>query len=930
MKLERLYFLIFLFSISSISVFAQVENIKAFEGLFTGQWNNTTFSSFGPASFDISVDEGASTIQIIMDLDGNVFGGSDPAPVTMNGTFSAADFTATGTSAELGTIQFNGDAAGNVTGSFTNVPGGYVDWMDFNGTYNHLAFNNNYTIYFIGGGGAVGAVGTILTNKQNAVNTPTNLGANSPSGTQVNLNWTDNSANESGFRIDRKEGSGNYSEIGTVGANITNYADNSVTSSTAYTYRIAAYNASTESEYSNTDDVTVGPATVNAPTNLTAQSNNPGEVDLVWTDNSDNEDGFKVERSPVSNSAMYNQAQLTWTEIIDLPAETESFTDTTPEEGGNYSYRVKAYNSATESDYSNEAAVIVMVTPITAPTNLSAVSNQPGEVELNWVDNADNEDGYKVERSENTSAQSVMNTLYTWVEIASLPSGSTYYLDATPTEGTSYSFRIKAFNSLTESEYSNIDSATVMPTPVADPTTLTAVSNEPVKITLGWNDNSDNEDGFKVERKSGSSNWSQIALLQQNVTAYEDSDVSGGGTYTYRVYAFNALSQSDYSNEASATAMVSSVAIPTNLIATSNILGSVDLSWTDNSDNEENFIIERKTDQTDWTEIILLTQNSIAYTDIEVEQGTFYSYRIKAVNAVSQSGYSNIATVTVGILPILPPDNLMVVSNSPGTADLAWTDNSDNETNFRVERKLDGENWTEITILGENISAYFDSGLMQGTVYYYRVQALNDYTTSDYSTEGMVVIDIASIDAPSFLTATEGTDLVDLGWTDNADNEDEFILERKSSLANFTIIASLPANAIDYQDSDVEFGETYTYRVKGKNEFTESEYSNEAIVTIVTSIDIAGEIPDKFQIHQNYPNPFNPSTKINFDVKEESNVKLVVFNIFGQVIATLVDEVMDQGAYRVEFDATNLPTGVYLYRIEMGNYHQTMKMILTK
>ncbi|MCK5086513.1 MAG: T9SS type A sorting domain-containing protein, partial [Melioribacteraceae bacterium] len=80
----------------------------------------------------------------------------------------------------------------------------------------------------------------------------------------------------------------------------------------------------------------------------------------------------------------------------------------------------------------------------------------------------------------------------------------------------------------------------------------------------------------------------------------------------------------------------------------------------------------------------------------------------------------------------------------------------------------------------------------------------------------------------------------------------------------------------------------------------------------------------------NYPNPFNPSTKINFDVKEESNVKLVVFNIFGQVIATLVDEVMDQGAYRVEFDATNLPTGVYLYRIEMGNYHQTMKMILTK
>ncbi|MCK5088191.1 MAG: T9SS type A sorting domain-containing protein [Melioribacteraceae bacterium] len=100
---------------------------------------------------------------------------------------------------------------------------------------------------------------------------------------------------------------------------------------------------------------------------------------------------------------------------------------------------------------------------------------------------------------------------------------------------------------------------------------------------------------------------------------------------------------------------------------------------------------------------------------------------------------------------------------------------------------------------------------------------------------------------------------------------------------------------------------------------------------VVNSIrEIGSEIPNKYDLGQNYPNPFNPTTIINFSIPESGLVTLKVFNVLGQEVVTLVNEVKSAGTYEVDFDASQLTTGMYVYTISSGNYSATKKMMLVK
>jgi len=94
--------------------------------------------------------------------------------------------------------------------------------------------------------------------------------------------------------------------------------------------------------------------------------------------------------------------------------------------------------------------------------------------------------------------------------------------------------------------------------------------------------------------------------------------------------------------------------------------------------------------------------------------------------------------------------------------------------------------------------------------------------------------------------------------------------------------------------------------------------------------EIGSEIPNKYDLNQNYPNPFNPTTIISFSIPESGLVTLKVFNLLGQEVATLVNEVKSAGTYEVDFDASQLTTGMYVYTISSGNYSATKKMMLVK
>jgi len=90
------------------------------------------------------------------------------------------------------------------------------------------------------------------------------------------------------------------------------------------------------------------------------------------------------------------------------------------------------------------------------------------------------------------------------------------------------------------------------------------------------------------------------------------------------------------------------------------------------------------------------------------------------------------------------------------------------------------------------------------------------------------------------------------------------------------------------------------------------------------------EIPANLQLHQNYPNPFNPSTVIGYQLPVSSHVLLEVFDITGRRIAILVDESQQTGHHHATFDASNLASGVYLYRLTAGEVVQTRQMVLVK
>ena len=84
-------------------------------------------------------------------------------------------------------------------------------------------------------------------------------------------------------------------------------------------------------------------------------------------------------------------------------------------------------------------------------------------------------------------------------------------------------------------------------------------------------------------------------------------------------------------------------------------------------------------------------------------------------------------------------------------------------------------------------------------------------------------------------------------------------------------------------------------------------------------------MPDNFALYQNYPNPFNPTTSIKYTIAEESFVSIKVYSIIGSEIATLVNEKLSAGSYEINFDASSLSSGAYIYKIQAGNFSETRK-----
>jgi len=288
-----------------------------------------------------------------------------------------------------------------------------------------------------------------------------------------------------------------------------------------------------------------GPPTPNAPSNLTANPAGASAILLSWNDNSIDEEGFKIERK-ISQGGSDNFGV-----IATVGSSIVSFSDVSVSIGVTYVYRVRAYRAATHSGYSNETTTIIALP--TAPNNLTANFAGTATVALSWNDASTNEDGFKIERKVSGGSFS---------QIANVGSGVTFFSDDEVSAGFSYVYRIRAYRSTLHSTYSN-EAAANSPGPNA-PSNATASATGTSTIALSWNDNAANEDGFKIERRTSTGAFSEVATVGINVTAYNDNGLSGGTAYIYRVRAFKSSVNSSYSNEVTATTIANNVNLARN------------------------------------------------------------------------------------------------------------------------------------------------------------------------------------------------------------------------------------------------------------------------------------------------------------------------------------------------------------------------------
>ncbi len=227
--------------------------------------------------------------------------------------------------------------------------------------------------------------------------------------------------------------------------------------------------------------------------------------------------------------------------------------------------------------------------------------------------------------------------------------------------------------------------------------------------------------------------------------------------------------------------------------------------------------------------------------------------------------------------------------------------------------KTSGQRWTVFYIAGyskDNAVAY------------------STQPDSGYSTDNISPI------APQVVSAGFTTNTVTIKWKANSETDVYEYAIYRGTTASFTPSSPLvKVRGLQYQDVLSQTGGTYYYKVSAIDASgNESPYT---AVSILTGVENSGGVPTEFALGQNYPNPFNPTTEITFAIPKQTNVKVVVYNLAGAEIATLVNQSMSAGNYRAMWngrtdDGRTVASGVYFYHLQAEGFTATKKMTLLK
>ena len=236
-----------------------------------------------------------------------------------------------------------------------------------------------------------------------------------------------------------------------------------------------------------------------------------------------------------------------------------------------------------------------------------------------------------------------------------------------------------------------------------------------------------------------------------------------------------------------------------------------------------------------------------------------------------------------------------------------------------------------------------DSATFSASIEWYGTDTLtvtvSDGELTDQTLLFITVLKMKDITAPATpvnFTAAANPGCIELSWDANSEEDVyAYILYRSTdstTVDTTSLLTTVLHPETTFSDSSVEIGVEYFYCLAVFDTAGNvSEMSKLTSVKITTNIDeFSSLVPDNFKLSQNYPNPFNPSTTIKYALPEKAHVKIVIYNIMGQEVAKLIDEEMEPGYHLILWDAKGVQSGIYIYRIQAGEFMNVKKCLMIK
>ena len=367
------------------------------------------------------------------------------------------------------------------------------------------------------------------------------------------------------------------------------------------------------------------------------------------------------------------------------------------------------------ADVSWSVTCVAVLQPPETPLATSARPVGSSAVEVTWTDVSSNEDGFIIEHSTDGGSS--------FFTASSVGRGVTTYVDTPVITNYQICYRIIAFNAFGKSAPSVVDCTT----PQGAPKNLTAAKVDAHSIDLWWTNTAWTPDGVEVQRATGEAGpWVAIATIAPAATYHDSSLASTAGTYWYRVFATRDGGHSDPSNAALAIEPAAPAA-PGPVYVALYWGTTADISWFDNSTNENGFRLERSTDgRATWTAVGTTGPNVQSRFDdggplaTEVE----VCYRVVAFNGSGDS----LPSAAACIIPPAAPTLVSATALDYQSIEIVWIDNSSAEDGYEIDR-LDSffnGTWEGVAIVPPNTTSFVDTGLAPGTWHSYRVAALKN------------------------------------------------------------------------------------------------------------------------------------------------------------------------------------------------------------